>query len=91
MRTIHYSNGNEITTDRILNYNLRREQDNVIIKDTKYSFKNSEDIYVMASPNRRGIITIGNMPIILLLKQTIQKERQLEDLILPQIYIIIIM
>ena len=60
MRTIHYSNGNEITTDRILNYNLRREQDNVIIKDTKYSFKNSEDIYVMASPNRRGRITINN-------------------------------
>ena len=60
MRTIHYSNGNEITTDRIVKSNLRQDINTVLIKKTKYSFKNPDDIYIMASPNRRGRITINN-------------------------------
>ena len=49
MRTIHYSNGNEITTNRVSNF-----------AQNKGNFKNPHELYIMASPNRRGRITINN-------------------------------
>ena len=60
MRTIQYSNGNEVTINRIDNSNLRRNQSSRLLNNSKYSFKNPNNIYIMASPNRRGRITINN-------------------------------
>ena len=60
MRTIHYSNGNEVTINRIDNKSLRRNQSSLLLNNPKNTFKNSDNIYIMASPNRRGRITINN-------------------------------
>ena len=49
IRTIHYSNGNEITTNRVSN-----------LSQNKSNIKNPHELYIMASPNRRGRITINN-------------------------------
>ena len=58
IRTIHYSNGNEITTNKISN--SRRNQSSLFHDNNRYTLKNLDDIYIMASPNRRGRITINN-------------------------------
>ena len=60
MRTIHYSNGNEITTNKIINPILRQNRSYAYIDNSKYILKNPDDLYIMASPSRRGRITINN-------------------------------
>ena len=58
IRTIHYSNGNEITTNRVSN--IRQNQRSFFEQNSKNTFKNPHNFYIMASPNRRGRITINN-------------------------------
>ena len=60
MRTIHYSNGNEMNSNKVQISNLKRNQSSLFINDSKYNLKNADNIYIMASPNRRGRISINN-------------------------------
>ena len=60
MRTIHYSKGNEMITNRIINSNLDNDKRSYYANNSDYILKNPNDIYIMASPNRRGRITINN-------------------------------
>ena len=58
IRTIHYSNGNDITTNKISD--SRPDQSSLYVNNRRYSLKNPDNNYIMASPNRRGRITINN-------------------------------
>ena len=60
-RTINYSNADNSTSRKTPKTNLKHNQSSSLINNSsKLSLKNGEDIYIMASPMRRGRITINS-------------------------------
>ena len=57
-RTINYSNANNSTNRKTPTSNIKinHNKSNSSLNNSKYSFKNKEDIYIMASPFKRGRI-----------------------------------
>ena len=59
MRSISYCKENSSTTNRIQRSNLRHNQSSLFINNSNYTLRNRDE-YIMATPNRRGRITINN-------------------------------
>ena len=62
-RTINYSNADNSTNRKTPRTNLKYSKSNSLINintNSRFTLKNGEDIYIMASPTHRGRITINS-------------------------------
>ena len=62
-RTINYSNADNSTNRKTPRTNLKHSKSNSLMNintNSRFTLKNGEDIYIMASPTRRGRITINS-------------------------------
>ena len=58
-RSLNYSNANESTNKKTPRANKKDNENSILINDnSKISLKNGEDIYIIASPNSRGRVSI---------------------------------